>query len=65
MLCSRQSGKSTLAARLTLAEALQRLSLVLLLSPSLRQSQELFRKVLDLYRRLHTTVPTDQESALR
>ena len=30
----------------------------------MRQSQELFRKVLDLYRRLHTTVPTDRESAL-
>jgi hypothetical protein len=65
MLCSRQSGKSTLAACLALSEALQRSSLVLLLSPSLRQSQELFRKILDLSRRLHTTVPIDQESALR
>jgi hypothetical protein len=65
MLCSRQSGKSTLAACLALSEALQHSTLVLLLSPSLRQSQELFRKVLALYRRLHTTVPTDQESALR
>jgi hypothetical protein len=65
MLCSRQSGKSTLAACLALSEALQHSSLVLLLSPSLRQSQELFRKVLEIYRRLDTTVPTDQESALR
>jgi hypothetical protein len=65
MLCSRQSGKSTLAACLAFSEALQRSSLVLLLSPSLRQSQELFRKILDLSRRLNTTVPIDQESALR
>jgi hypothetical protein len=65
MLCSRQAGKSTTAACLALTEALQRSSLVLLLSPSLRQSQELFRKVVDLYRRLKQTIPTDQESALR
>jgi hypothetical protein len=65
MLCSRQSGKSTLAACLALSEALQQVSLVLLLSPSLRQSQELFRKVVDLYRRLNTTVPIEQASALR
>jgi hypothetical protein len=65
MLCSRQSGKSTLAACLALSEALQHTSLVLLLSPSLRQSQELFRKVVHFYRRLQQTIPTDQESALR
>jgi Terminase large subunit, T4likevirus-type, N-terminal len=65
MLCSRQSGKSTLAACLALADALQHPSLVLLLSPSLRQSQELFRKVVHFYRRLKHTVPTEQQSALR
>ena len=65
MLCSRQSGKSTLAACLALADALQHPSLVLLLSPSLRQSQELFRKVVHFYRRLKHTIPTEQESALR
>jgi hypothetical protein len=65
MLCSRQTGKSSIGACLALSEALQRSSLVLLLSPSLRQSQELFRKVMDLYRRFHAPVPTDQESALR
>jgi phage terminase large subunit-like protein len=59
MLCARQTGKSTLAAALALGEALQHSSLVLLLSPSLRQSQELFRKVLELYRRLDATIPTD------
>jgi hypothetical protein len=65
MLCSRQTGKSTPAACLALSAALQRASLVLVLSPSLRQSQELFRKVLDLYRRQKAIVPTDQENALR
>lgn len=46
--CSRQAGKSTIASVLALHQALFRpSSLVLLLSPSLRQSSELFRKVLD------------------
>src|SRR5215510_8002616 len=48
--CCRQSGKSTLTAALTLATAFQEPgALILVLSPSLRQSQESFRKVLDLY----------------
>jgi hypothetical protein len=48
--CSRQSGKSTTVAVLALHAALFRsASLILLLSPSLRQSGELFRKVLDCY----------------
>ncbi|HEY1954369.1 MAG TPA: terminase family protein [Polyangiaceae bacterium] len=46
--CSRQSGKSTIASVLALHRALYFApSLILLLSPSLRQSSELFRKVLD------------------
>jgi hypothetical protein len=46
--CSRQSGKSTAVATLALHTALFRpRSLTLILSPSLRQSVELFRKVLD------------------
>lgn len=46
VLCSRQSGKSTTAAAMALAEALDRnTTLVLLLSPSMRQSMELYRKV--------------------
>jgi len=46
--CSRQAGKSTIASVLALHRALFHAdSLVLLLSPSLRQSSELFRKVLD------------------
>lgn len=44
--CSRQAGKSTVAAILGLHTSLYRpKSLTLLISPSLRQSQELFRKV--------------------
>src|SRR5438067_3979969 len=51
--CSRQSGKSTTVAALALHTALFRPgSLTLLLSPSLRQSLELFRKVLDGYQAL-------------
>src|SRR4029453_2618561 len=64
-LCSRQSGKSSLAAALALATALpQPGSLVLLLSPSLRQSSELFKKVLELYRLQEAPLPAAAESAL-
>ena len=46
--CSRQSGKSTIAAIIGLHCALYYAdSLILLVSPSLRQSSELFRKVSD------------------
>ena len=63
LLCSRQSGKSSTCAALALATALKEPgSLVLLLSPSLRQSQELYRKVAQFL-----TIPVDieRESALR
>jgi hypothetical protein len=64
--CCRQSGKSVVAAALALGTALADPgALVLVLSPSLRQSQESFRKVLDLYRTVQTTLPTRAESALR
>jgi hypothetical protein len=64
--CARQSGKSTLTALLALHTALyQTGSLVLLLSPALRQSQELFRKALGFYRDLGRPVPMESESALR
>jgi hypothetical protein len=49
--CSRQAGKSRAVSALALHTALCRPgSLTLLLSPSLRQSVELFRKVLEGYR---------------
>src|SRR6516165_8009298 len=53
LLASRQSGKSAVCACLALHRAVyQPGSLILLLSPSLRQSQELFKKVQDAYRAL-------------
>lgn len=67
LLCSRQSGKSTVAAALALREALLCPgSLVLILSPSQRQSAELFQaKVLPMYRDLGRPIPVNNESALR
>jgi phage terminase large subunit-like protein len=66
MLCSRQTGKSTTAAALALRTALlEKSALVLLLSPTQRQSGELFRaKVKRLYHDLGRPVATVQESAL-
>jgi hypothetical protein len=53
--CARQTGKSTVAAILGLHRALHYPgSLVLLVSPSLRQSSELFRRVSELLSRLDT-----------
>ncbi len=64
--CSRQTGKSTTAATLAVHTALfEPGSLVLLLSPSLRQSQELFKKALACYHATGDLVPVETESALR
>lgn len=53
LCCSRQSGKSTIAAILGLHRALNyERSSILLISPSQRQSSELFRKVTDLIGKL-------------
>jgi len=66
LLCSRQAGKSTVTAVMALHEALYGSgALVLLLSPSQRQSGELFRKVVGFYRQLGETIPIEAESALR
>ena len=65
LLCSRQAGKSTASASLALLTALvQPAALVLLLSPSLRQSVELFRKVVAQYRAVGKPVGTVRETAL-
>src|SRR6266545_6393727 len=66
LLCSRQAGKSLTAAALALRDAfLQPGALVLLLSPTQRQSGELFKdKVKRLYSGLARPVPCTQESAL-
>ncbi len=65
ILTGRQMGKSTVAAGLALATALLDPALVLLLSPVLRQSQEIFRKVTDLYHALGGPVRATAETALR
>lgn len=64
--CSRQSGKSTTVATLAVHTAFYEPGApILLLSPGLRQSQELFRKCLDVYRALDRPYPPETESALR
>ena len=64
--CSRQSGKSTIAACLALHVAIyEPPSLVLLVSPSQRQSIELFRKVEELHRALASAPEVAQASALK
>lgn len=64
--CSRQSGKSTIVAVLATHTALfTPTSLVLLVSPTLRQSGELFKKVIGVYRAAGEPVSAETESALR
>jgi len=67
LLCSRQSGKSTITAVLAAHQAaFVADSLVLLLSPSLRQSSELYRKVREVLAALGDAAPPATEtSALR
>lgn len=66
LLCSRQAGKSSVSAALSLHAALTIPRCpVLLLSPSLRQSGELFRKVVDLYDALKRPLPAASRTAMR
>ncbi len=63
--CSRQAGKSTVSSVAALHKALYRPnSLVLVLAPSLRQSQELFSKVTGFYRELAWPVPAHAQRRL-
>ncbi len=63
--CSRQSGKSTMTAVIALHRALYHpSSLILCLAPALRQSQELFGKVLGFYRDSGRPVPAYAECKL-
>lgn len=65
-LASRQAGKSSVASILGLWTALYNPgSLVLMVSPSLPQSQELFRKSVQGYRDLGQPVGVEAASALR
>jgi hypothetical protein len=64
ILASRQSGKSTATSCIALHQALFiPASLVLLVAPAQRQSQELFLKVLDGYRLLGRPVAAKREMA--
>lgn len=63
--CCQQSGKSTVSAVLGLYEALYRApALVLLVSASLRQAQELGKKLFDAYRALGKPVSAEAENRL-
>jgi hypothetical protein len=63
--CCRQSGKSTMTGLIALHRALYYPgSLILCLAPALRQSQELFGKVLGFYRDLGRPVPPQGERKL-
>jgi hypothetical protein len=63
--CSRQSGKSTVAALVALHRAAYHpRSLVLVLAPALRQSQELFSKIAGFYSSLEAPVPPLAERRL-
>ncbi len=62
---ARQTGKSQTCAVLAVHAAVYEPgALILLLSASLRQSQELFRKVTAVYRSLGRPVPSESENAL-
>jgi len=62
--CSRQSGKSELTSILALYHAINNPeALVLILSPSIRQSQELFKKIIDHYHGSGRPLPSTIESA--
>ncbi|MBN1460970.1 MAG: terminase [Armatimonadetes bacterium] len=62
---ARQTGKSqTCAVKAVHVAVYEPGSLILLLSPSLRQSQELFKKTLAVYRSLGRPVPSESENAL-
>ena len=66
LLCSRQAGKSSVAAALGLHRALyHEESLVLLVAPSQRQSRELFSKVWEFYRGAGMPGEVKKKSALR
>jgi hypothetical protein len=66
LLCSRQSGKSTVTALTALDTAIyQAPALVLLVSPSQRQSAELFRTVMLFHSKLDGAPALDMQSVLR
>src|SRR5262249_58583177 len=66
LCCARQTGKSTVTALMALSTAiLQPGALILIVSPSQRQSAELFRTVMRLYHKLAGVPALRMESVLR
>ena len=66
LLCSRQAGKSTITSILAVHVAVYEPgSLVLLLSPTLRQSGELFKKAAAVYGAIGRPVPPESASRLQ
>jgi phage terminase large subunit-like protein len=66
LLCSRQSGKSTVCALIAIATAIRTAgALILLISASQRQSGELFKTVVRYLRQLPGAPRIAAESALR
>ncbi len=63
LCCTRQAGKSTITALLAVWTAIFDAGLILLVSPSQRQSGELFRKVKEMLKTVNE--PIAEESALR
>jgi Terminase large subunit, T4likevirus-type, N-terminal len=63
--CCRQSGKTLIASILALHTALYTPnSLILILSPSLRQSGEAYKRIFSMYQKLGKPVSSTQETAL-
>ena len=66
LCCARQSGKTVVTVLLALWVALYEVpALVLILSPSLRQSGEVFRTLMGFYAKLKGAPELRQESVLR
>jgi hypothetical protein len=66
LLCARQTGKSTATALVALWTALYEApALILLVSPSQRQSAELFRSLMTLYGKLKDAPALNNETVLR
>ena len=60
--CSRQSGKSTTTAIVALHQAIYDAGLVLCVSPSLRQSRELFAKIIGFLKSLEPVEPLEEDN---
>jgi hypothetical protein len=66
LLCTRQAGKSTVAAALALLTALIERALVLILSPTHRQCSELFKhKIIPLYYQLSKPIEARYQTIKR